>query len=329
MTVDIAAAYAAFIETYRDNPVAFVKVVLEADPLPWQCELMEAVAKGTRRISVRAGHGVGKSTCCSWILLWHLCTRMPQKAVVTAPTAGQLFDALFSELKHWANKLPSSLRDSVEIFSDRIVHKGAPESSFISARTSSAERPEALAGIHSEHVLLIADEASAIPEAVFESAAGSMSGHAATTILIGNPTRNTGLFFRTHHQLKGDWKTLHVSCLDNPLVSTDFVNQIKETYGEGSNAFRVRVLGEFALRDDDSLIPADLVDAAMSRDVVLDPQATRPSGRMPSMQLSDGEAADIAHFLLRDTRVPAVLVSLCEPTCSCSPRSSLSTPICC
>jgi hypothetical protein len=273
MTVDIAAAYAAFIETYRDNPVAFVKVVLEADPLPWQCELMDAVAKGTRRISVRAGHGVGKSTCCSWILLWHLCTRMPQKAVVTAPTAGQLFDALFSELKHWANKLPSSLRDNIEIFSDRIVQKGAPESSFISARTSSAERPEALAGIHSEHVLLIADEASAIPEAVFESAAGSMSGHAATTILIGNPTRNTGLFFRTHHQLKGDWKTLHVSCLDNPLVSNDFVNQIKETYGEGSNAFRVRVLGEFALRDDDSLIAADLVDAAMSRDVALDPQA--------------------------------------------------------
>ena len=148
--------------------------------------------------------------------------------------------------------------------------KGAPESSFISARTSSAERPEALAGIHSEHVLLICDEASAIPEAVFESAAGSMSGHTATTILIGNPTRNTGLFFRTHHQLKSDWFTMHVSCRDNRLVSEDFVNQIAATYGEASNAFRVRVLGEFALRDDDSLIAADLVDAAMDRDVVLD-----------------------------------------------------------
>ncbi|NDB68179.1 MAG: hypothetical protein EB015_09285, partial [Methylocystaceae bacterium] len=42
------------------------------------------------------------------------------------------------------------------------------------------------------------------------------------------------------------------------------------TYGEGSNAFRVRVLGEFALRDDDSLIAADLVDTAQNRDIVLD-----------------------------------------------------------
>jgi hypothetical protein len=61
--------------------------------------------------------------------------------------------------------------------------------------------------------------------------------------------------------------------MDNRLVSQDFVEQIKNTYGENSNAFRVRVLGEFALRDDDSLIAADLVDAAMSRDVALDPQA--------------------------------------------------------
>jgi len=267
---EFQASVERFYKTYRNRPVEFVKYVLNAEPLPWQCDFMRAVARGERRISVRAGHGVGKSTACSWICLWWMLTRFPQKTVITAPTAGQLYDALFSELKRWAGKLPDVFQAQIEIFSDRIVMKGAPESSFISARTSSAERPEALAGIHSEHVLLICDEASAIPEPVFESAAGSMSGHTATTILIGNPTRNTGLFFRTHHQLKSDWHTQHVSCQDNPLVSDDFIKQIAATYGENSNAFRVRVLGEFALRDDDSLIAADIVDAAMDRDVVLD-----------------------------------------------------------
>lgn len=268
---DVSQAFQDFVEAYRDAPVIFVEEVLKAKPLPWQADFLNAIAAGERRISVRAGHGVGKSTACSWALLWHMLTRFPQKSVVTAPTAGQLFDALFAELKHWANRLPEPLRETLEVFTDRIAFKGAPESSFISARTSSAERPEALAGVHSEHVLLICDEASAIPEAVFESAAGSMSGHTATTVLIGNPTRNSGLFFKTHHQLSSEWKTMHVSCVDIPLVSKDFLNQIASTYGDNSNAYRVRVLGEFALRDDDALIPAELVDAAMIRDIVLSP----------------------------------------------------------
>lgn len=259
-----------FIALYRGDPVKFVRNVLNENPLPWQEKLLRKIAAGKRRISVRAGHGVGKSTVCSWAIVWVMCTRFPQKCVMTAPTAGQLFDALFSELKAQVNKLPPVLRDSFDVLSDRISLKAAPESSFASARTSSSERPEALAGIHSENVLLIVDEASAVPEAVFEAAAGSMSGHSACTILIGNPTRNSGLFYRTHHELASDWETMHVSCLDIPLVSRDFVEQIKATYGEGSNAYRIRVLGEFAVADNDTLIAAELVDAAMGRDVPVD-----------------------------------------------------------
>jgi hypothetical protein len=257
-----------FLEMYRNDPVLFVKNVLGATPQPWQEDFLRAVARGERRISVRAGHGVGKSTACSWALIWHMVTRFPQKAVVTAPTSAQLFDALYSETKAWINKLPPALKELFEVFSDRIVLKDAPESSFISARTSSAERPEALAGVHSEHVLLVVDEASAVHEAVFEAAAGSMSGHSATTIMISNPTRNSGLFYKTHHVLASDWFRMHVSCLNSPLVSSDFVRQIKATYGEDSNAYRIRVLGEFALADDDTLIPADLVDSAIERDIV-------------------------------------------------------------
>lgn len=261
-----------FVTSYRDDPVGFVRVVLGAEPDAWQATVLEWIAAGERRISIRAGHGVGKSSTCAWLLIWHMVVKFPQKSVVTAPTAGQLYDALFSEVKFWINKLPEPIRELFDMTSEKITLRAAPEASFISARTSSTDRPEALAGIHSEHVLLICDEASAIPEAVYESAAGSMSGHSAATVLIGNPTRNSGLFFRTHHQLSNEWRTMHVSCVDSPRVSKDFIEQIKSTYGETSNAYRVRVLGEFAKSEDDTLIPAELVDSAMVRDVAMNPQ---------------------------------------------------------
>lgn len=266
---DLHLALQGVISSYANDPVGFCQYVLGVEPDEWQAAVLRDVAAGVRRISIRAGHGVGKSSCCAWLLIWHQVVKFPQKSVVTAPTASQLYDALFNEVKYWINKLPEPIKDLFETTSEKVTLKSAPEASFISARTSSADRPEALAGIHSEHVLLIVDEASAVPEAVFESAAGSMSGENASVILIGNPTRNSGLFFKTHHQLASEWKTYHVSCLNSPRVAKDFVEQIKSTYGEASNAYRVRVLGEFALRDDDTLIPAELVDSAMVRDITV------------------------------------------------------------
>jgi mono/diheme cytochrome c family protein len=41
------------------------------------------------------------------------------------------------------------------------------------------------------------------------------------------------------------------------------------------------------------------------RRFLVEPLASHASGRMPSMNLTDSEAADIAHYLLRKTRVPA------------------------
>lgn len=261
------------IRAYYDKPVEFALDVLGVTPDPWQAEVMAAVAKGERRISIRAGHGVGKTAFCAWLVIWWMVTRFPQKTVLTAPTASQLFDALFPEVKFWFRKLPPFIADLFELKAESIEYKPNADASFVSAKTSSAEKPEAMQGVHSEHVLLICDEASGIPEAVYEAGAGSMSGFSAHTILISNPTRNTGLFYETHHRLKSYWFCRHVSCIGNPRVSPDFLRQMETTYGEDSNQYRVRVLGDFALREDDVLIPAELVDSAMDRDIALEPFA--------------------------------------------------------
>lgn len=260
-----------FIRKYRDDPVSFVREIFECEPDGWQASVLRDIASGQRRISVRSGHGVGKSTCAAWASLWYISTRFPVKVVMTAPTASQLYDALFAEVKRWVRLMPEFIRDLFEVKSERIELISAPNECFISARTSRPEQPEALQGVHSEYVMLIADEASGIPEAVFEAAAGSMSGHNAVTILLGNPVRSSGFFYDTHHRLAPEWRTYHVSCLDSPRVSRDFVRDMAHRYGEESNAYRIRVLGEFPLADDDTVIPMEYLESAWQRDIQPDP----------------------------------------------------------
>ena len=256
-----------FTQRYVHAPALFVEEVLGVKPLPYQAEFLEAIASGERKISVRSGHGTGKSTAASWAMLWYFLMHYPNKVVVTAPTSSQLFDALFAEMKRWINELPPHLQSVLNVKSDRVEHNSAPSEMFISARTSRAETPEALAGVHSEHVMLVVDEASGVPEKVFEAAAGSMSGHNATTIMLSNPTRSSGTFYESQTRMASSWWTRRWSCVDSPLVSDEFVDEMRMRYGEESNAFRIRVLGEFPLADDDTIIPFHLAEAAQHRDV--------------------------------------------------------------
>jgi len=255
------------ILTYERHPDLFVEDLLGVTPQDWQREVMSAVAKGQRRCSIRSGHGVGKSSCASWLMIWFLLTRYPVKIVVTAPTASQLFDALFAECKKWIKELPTPIKSLLEMKSDRIELGSSPTEAFISARTSRSESPESLAGVHADHVLLVVDEASGVPESVFEAAYGSMSGKDATTILLGNPTRSSGYFYETHTRLRDSWWTKQVSCLDSPLVSPDFIQEMELKYGADSNAMKVRVYGEFPTAEDDTLISLHSVEQASKRKV--------------------------------------------------------------
>src|SRR4029077_21095906 len=76
------------------------------DIYPWQRQAMRWYDARERRISIKSGHGVGKTTFLAW-LMWHQeLIRFPQKTAVTAPTEKQLFNALWSEFKSWGERMP-------------------------------------------------------------------------------------------------------------------------------------------------------------------------------------------------------------------------------
>jgi len=137
---------------------------------------------------------------------------------------------------------------------------------FAVRRTASKDNPEALQGFHAEHLLFLIDEASGIDDIVFQVGMGALSIPGAKVVMAGNPTRTSGFFYDTHHLLRDRWHTMHVNCLDVPRAQ-GHIEDIKVKYGENSNAWRVRVLGEFPTADDETVIPLELVMSALDRSV--------------------------------------------------------------
>lgn len=252
---------------WAGDPVAFVIEALGVTPESWQAEVLNALVDEDR-IAIRSGHGVGKSALLAWIVLWSIITKFPQKIACTAPTSHQLEDVLWGEIALWKKKLPEGIQNWIDIKSDKVELKSAPKESFCVARTARVDRPEAFQGFHSENMLFLVDEASGVEDIIFEVGAGAMSTKGAKTILTGNPTRSSGYFFDAFHKMREHWHTMKVSCEDSTRVDHKFISEMEAKYGGDSNIFRVRVLGEFPLNEDDVLMPLDLIEAAVERDIV-------------------------------------------------------------
>lgn len=257
------------IAALRADPALFVETVLQATPQKWQRKALDAIAENDR-VAIKSGHGVGKTAFESWVVLWWLMTHYPCKVAVTANSAHQLSDVLWTEIDRWARNMPQAFKDLLEFKSDKISLKGAADS-FAVARTSRRENPESLAGFHSPHMLFVVEEASGVPNIIFETASGALSTPGAKIIMCGNPTRSDGYFYDAFHSDREKWHCITVSCEEGEYVDPKFIDDMGEKYGDESNVFRVRVLGEFPTQSDDVLLPLHLIEDAVTRDVEAGP----------------------------------------------------------
>jgi hypothetical protein len=206
------------------------------------------------RVSIVSGHGIGKSTISSMIILWFLFGRPECQVACTSPTQDQLFDVLFKELKKWIDRMPANISSMYIWEKSHIRMKESPETWFARAKTASKENTEALAGVHADWVLMLCDEASGVDEAIFETMEGALTSGNILVFLVSNGTRANGYFYDTHHKDKERWQNYKFSSLDSPRVDKKYVQSIIDKYGEDSIQYAIRVKGEFPKEDgmDDS-----------------------------------------------------------------------------
>jgi hypothetical protein len=115
------------------------------------------------------------------------------------------------------------------------------------------------------------DEASGIPAPIYSVSEGFFSEPTPNRFwfTFSNPRRNTGPFYDSFHSKKSFWKNEQIDSRTVEGTDKDLFSKMIEQYGEESTVARVEVMGEFPKADDDTVIPMDLVKAAIDRDVAL------------------------------------------------------------
>lgn len=254
---------ASVVKEWRENAALFVSDQFDVQPTKQQRALLDVASKPGAHIAVKSGHGTGKSTALAWLALWGICCFDDVKVPCTAPTGHQLDDVLWSEIGKWRSRMLEPWRSAVRVTADSVCIDGLPN--FAAARTGRKENPEALQGFHADTLLFLVDEASGIPDQVFEVARGALSTPGARVVMAANPTRTTGYFYQAFNRNRDSWVRLTFSCLDSPLVAKEYVDEMRAEYGEDSDIYRVRVLGEFPKGGDLQFIPLSLVEQAQAR----------------------------------------------------------------
>ena len=269
------------LSAFASDPYGFVcwafpwgegELFEQKGPERWQASLLKRVAglslDAAIQEAVASGHGVGKSTLVSWIVLWAMSTATDTRGVVTANTETQLKTKTWVELAKWYRLFigrPLFRLEATALFS---VDPDRAKTWRTDMVAWSERNPEAFAGLHNQgrRVFMIFDEASSIPAIIWETASGFLSDANTERLwfAFGNPTKSTGRF----REIFSDpsWHTTQVDAREISFTNKTQIASWERAYGEDSDYFRIRVRGVFPRTGESEFISAAVVAEAQARD---------------------------------------------------------------
>jgi hypothetical protein len=277
---------------YQANPVAFFRDILGVEPWSKQVEIIEAV-RDNPRVAVCSGHKVSKSHSAAGIALWWYASFEDARCVMSSTTSRQVDQILWRELRMMRARGGRCVACKAADPTGLLIPRPCPHSALIEgeqgelARTGlkspdfreivgfTAREAEAVAGISGRRLLYILDEASGIPDVIFEAIEGNRAG-GARILLLGNGTRNEGEFFEAFHGKAAHYKTIRVSSETTPnvlegrivipgLATREWIEEKKEEWGQDSSLYRVRVKGEHATHEQGKIFSMHVIGLAEQR----------------------------------------------------------------
>lgn len=265
---------------YQHDPVAFATEILGVTLWDKQEEILRSLVTH-ERVSVRSGHKIGKSRVAVVAALWFYCSYPDARVVMSSVTARQVDQILWRELKKVRKEAMKRRLPPMDGEPAVLARSGMRSDDLREIVGFTASESEAVAGTSGANLFYIIDEASGVDDAIFEAiegnrAGGGEEGTAVRMLLLGNPTRTVGEFFRSQTDKKDHYKSIHVSSEDTPnvkqgrivvpgLATRAWVEEKRREWGEDSALYQVRVRGNFAQESETTVIGLHLVNEAIAR----------------------------------------------------------------
>jgi hypothetical protein len=253
----------------------------EQGPEDWQKELLILIrdniisVEEALLIAVASGHGIGKSAFVAWIVWWAFSTFPGTRGVVTANTENQLKTKTWVEIAKWHRLFIAKDMFKVTATALFALDKDHKNEWRVDIVPWSEKNLEAFAGLHNhgKRILVVFDEASGIPDLIWETTEGTLTDEDTEIIwaVFGNPTRDD-LRFRDCFPGGKFEKRWHNYCVDSRSVrrtNKRKIGQWEEDYGEDSDFFRVRVKGMFPRQSAQSFFSVEVIEAAQRRNIPL------------------------------------------------------------
>ena len=254
-------------------------------------------------ISIRSGKGTGKTAFLAGATIWFLVCWNQSRIVATAGKKDQIKDVLWNEIVKWIDRsekvIPGMLRKFLTVHGEKVfvnTDENPGKRWYAIARTASKsasaeEQATTLQGHHDQHMMLIADEATAVPEPVFQALDQTMSDIVNFMIVTFNPNRNSGFAYDSHNKDRKLWICLHWNAEECEIVPKTTIQRLAKKYGTDSNAYRISVLGEFPRGETDCVIPLEWVLNAVDREISISEDDMRFDALDPAGEGRDASCA--------------------------------------
>lgn len=253
-------------------------------PDVWACEILDEIGEKVKKNNfnghdpvpaiqeaIASGHGIGKSVFISWICNWIMSTRPFARGTITANTSPQLETKTWPEISKWTKKCITGHWFDVTNGKGnmRMRHKHHPEQWFCSAQTCREENSDSYQGQHAANStsFYLFDEASRIPNVIWDVSEGGKTDGEPMHFAFGNPTTNSGGFFECFNKFRRVWTVRNIDSRTVKITNKDKIKQDIEMYGADSDYCKVRIYGQFPSQGDKQFIPTDLVEAAERREL--------------------------------------------------------------